>query len=178
MSGRDLDRPGLGLLQLTAEKGDVILVKNLDRLGRDTVDMNHLIKEYDKNGVAIRFLDDGISTEGTMGKVVVTILSAVAQAEREWILERTNEGQLEAIGVKGVRFGRKRRLDSDRILMLRGESLGATEITKRMKIGRSTVYKFLHEVSRRRKQNMPTSITRSGVIGIFYLPDTSFHSAM
>ena len=43
-------------------------------------------------GVAIRFLDDGISTEGTMGKMVVTILSAVAQVECQRILERTNEG--------------------------------------------------------------------------------------
>ena len=55
-----------------------------------------LIKEFDKIGVSIRFLDDGISTEGTMGKLVVTILSAVAEAERQRILERTNEGRLEA----------------------------------------------------------------------------------
>ena len=91
VSGRDLNRSGLSLLQLKVEKGDVILVKKLDRLGRDTADMIQLIKEFDENGVAIRFLDDGISTEGTMGKMVVTILSAVAQAERERILERTNE---------------------------------------------------------------------------------------
>ena len=55
--------------------------------------------------VAIRFLDDDISTEGKMGKVVVTILSAVAQAECQRILERTNEGRIKA---KGVQFGRKR----------------------------------------------------------------------
>jgi DNA invertase Pin-like site-specific DNA recombinase len=47
------------------------------------------------------FLDDGISTEG---KMVVTILSAVAQAERQRILERTNEGRIEA-KPKGVKFG-------------------------------------------------------------------------
>jgi len=47
-------------------------------------------------GVSIRFLDDGISTEGTIGKMVVTILSAVVQAERQRILERTNEGRIEA----------------------------------------------------------------------------------
>ena len=45
-------------------------------------------------GVAIRFLNDGISTEGTMGKMVVTILSAAAHAERLRILERTNDGRL------------------------------------------------------------------------------------
>ena len=150
VSGRGLDRPGLGLLQLKVEKGDVILVKKLDRLGRDTADMIQLIKEFDKNEVAIRFLDDGISTEGTMGKMVVTILSAVAQAERERILERTNEGRLEA-RAKGVRFGRKPRINNDHVLTLRGEGLGATDIAKQMNIGRSTVYKILHEDARRRE---------------------------
>ena len=66
-------------------EGDVILITKLDRLGRDTADMIHLIKEFDDLGVAVRFLDDGISTEGAMGKMVVTILSAVAQAERQLI---------------------------------------------------------------------------------------------
>ena len=59
-------------------------------------DMIQLVKEFDENGIAVRFLDDGIGTEGTIGKMVVTILSAVAQAERESILERTNEVRVEA----------------------------------------------------------------------------------
>ena len=61
----------MDLLRVKVENGDVILVKKLDRLGRDTADMISLIKEFDQLGVAIRFLDDGISTEGTMGKMVV-----------------------------------------------------------------------------------------------------------
>jgi DNA invertase Pin-like site-specific DNA recombinase len=95
-SGSHVNRDGLSLLRIKVEQGDVILVKKLDRLGRDTADMIALIKEFDNLGVAIRFLDDGISTEGSMGKMVVTILSAVAQAERQRILERTNEGREEA----------------------------------------------------------------------------------
>ena len=91
-------------------------------------------------GVAIRFLDDGISTEGTMGKMVVTILSAVAQAERQRILERTNEDRLEA---KGVKFGRKPTVDKDKVRALHSQGVGATEIARRLKIGRSTVYKLL-----------------------------------
>ena len=90
----------------------------------------------------MRFLDDGITTEGTMGRMVVTILSAVAQAERERILERTNEGRLEA-RAKGVRFGRKPTVNHDMVLKLHNEGLGATDIVKQMKIGRSTVYKIL-----------------------------------
>ncbi|MBU2738175.1 recombinase family protein [Acidithiobacillus concretivorus] len=142
VSGSHVNRAGLQMLQLKVEEGDVILVKKLDRLGRDTADMIQLIKEFDAIGVAIRFLDDGISTEGTMGKMVVTILSAVAQAERQRILERTNEGRLEA-KAKGVRFGRKPTVDKDQIRILYKQGIGATEIARRLKIGRSTVYKGL-----------------------------------
>src|SRR6266568_6380046 len=76
VTGSHADRDGLRLLRVKVEEGDVVLVKKLDRLGRDTADMIQLIKEFDRIGVAIRFLDDGISTEGAMGKMVVTILSA------------------------------------------------------------------------------------------------------
>lgn len=63
----------LSLLRVKVEERDVILVKKLDRLGRDTADMIQLFKEFDEMGIAIRFIDDGISTQGTMGKMVVTI---------------------------------------------------------------------------------------------------------
>ncbi len=92
-SGSHTDRNGLDLLRMKVEEGDVILVKKLDRLYRDTADTIQLIKEFDSQGIAIRFIDDGLSTDGEMEKMVVTILSAVAQAERQRILERTNEGR-------------------------------------------------------------------------------------
>ncbi|ADW17838.1 Resolvase domain protein [Desulfobulbus propionicus DSM 2032] len=142
ISGSHLDREGLQMLRLKVEEGDVILVKKLDRLGRDTADMIQLVKEFDEMGVAIRFLDDGISTEGSMGKMVVTILSAVAQAERQRILERTNEGRLEA-KAKGIKFGRKPFVDKEKVRSLRGQGIGATDIARQLNIGRSTVYKIL-----------------------------------
>ncbi len=146
MSGSHADRNGLKLLKLKVEEDDIIIATKLDRLGRDTADMIHLIKEFDTMGVAIRFLDDGISTEGTMGKMVVTILSAVAQAERQRILERTNEGRIDA-KIKGVKFGRKPIVDKKRVHTLHSRGMGATKISKELKIGRSTVYKILKEKS-------------------------------
>lgn len=142
-SGTHTDRGGLKLLRLKVEEGDVVLVKKLDRLGRDTADMIQLIKEFENAKVSIRFLDDGISTEGSMGKMVVTILSAVAEAERLRILERTNEGRLEA-KANGIQFGRKPSVDKEKVLVLREQGIGASEIARRLKIGRSTVYKVLN----------------------------------
>ncbi|WP_426786168.1 recombinase family protein (plasmid) [Rahnella variigena] len=143
-SGSSTDREGLDLLRMKLEEGDVILVKKLDRLGRDTADMIQLIKEFDAQGVAVRFIDDGISTDGEMGKMVVTILSAVAQAERQRILERTNEGRQEA-KLKGIRFGRKRSINRKQVLSLRQEGLGASEISRQLNIARSTVYKIIED---------------------------------
>ena len=143
-TGSHCDRDGLQTLRIKVEEGDVILVKKLDRLGRDTADMVQLIKEFDAMGVSIRFLDDGISTEGPMGKMVVTILAAVAQAERQRILERTNEGRIDA-KLNGVKFGRKRTVDRDKIISLYTSGIGATEIAKQIGIGRSTVYKLLQD---------------------------------
>lgn len=145
-SGNTQNRKGLELLQIKVEEGDVILVKKLDRLGRDTADMISLIKLFDGMGVAIKFLDDGVSTEGEMGKMVVTILSAVAQADRHRILERTNEGRIEA-KLKGIRFGRKRTIDRKQLLALYEKGIGATQISRQLKIARSTVYKILKDSS-------------------------------
>ncbi|EAM5972318.1 recombinase family protein [Salmonella enterica] len=146
-SGISTDRDGLDMLRMKVEEGDVILVKKLDRLGRDTADMIHLIKAFDTQGVAVRFIDDGISTDGPMGQMVITILSAVAQAERQRILERTNEGRQEA-KLKGIKFERKRSVDRDAVLELHQKGIGATNISHQLSIARSTVYKILEEQNR------------------------------
>lgn len=143
-TGSNTDRAGLDAIRAKVERGDVIIVKKLDRLGRSTADMIALIEEFEQAGVKVRFLDDGISTEGAMGKMVITILSAVAQAERERIMERTNEGREEA-KAKGVKFGRKQSIDREQFLGLVEAGKGATDIAKTMNIGRSTVYKLLNE---------------------------------
>lgn len=118
---------------MEVEEGDVILVKKLDRLGRDTANMIHLIKAFDAQDVAVRFFDAGISTDGEMGQMVVTILSAVAQAERRRILERTNKVRQEA-KLKGIKFGRRRSVDRTTVLALHQKGAGATEIARQLSI--------------------------------------------
>ena len=73
---------------------------------------------------------------------------AVAQAERQRILERTNEGRIEA-KAKGIKFGRKPTVDKGRVLAMHDKGIGATNIAKQMKIGRSTVYKVLGDMGRK-----------------------------
>ena len=143
-SRANLDREGLNLLRVKVEDGDLVLVTRLDRLGSDTVEMIKLIKEFSELGIYIRFTKEGLSTKGTMGKMVVTILSVVADAERERILERTNEGRIDAMA-KGIKFGRKRSIDRTRLIQLHNDRMGATNIANKLGIGRSTVYKIIDE---------------------------------
>lgn len=151
-TGSNVERAGLNSLLVKVEEGDTVLITKLDRLGRDTADMINLVKEFNRMRVAVRFIDDGISTEGTMGKMVITILSAVAEAERARILERTNEGRIEA-KFKGIKFGRKRKIDRSMLLhKFEQENLKGAALAKDLGISRAAVYKILKEC------NIPTSI--------------------
>lgn len=144
-TGNNTKRVGLQKLLDRVEPGDIILVTKLDRLGRDTADMIDLINQFDQMQVSVRFLEDGISTEGNTGKMVITILSAVAEAERLRILERTNEGRLEA-KLKGIKFGRRRRINRKKLIdRFKHDGVKGTALAREMGISRAAVYKILRE---------------------------------
>lgn len=144
-TGNNTKREGLQKLLDRVEQGDVVLVTKLDRLGRDTADMINLINQFNQMQVGVRFLEDGISTEGITGKMVITILSAVAESERLRILERTNEGRLEA-KLKGIKFGRKRRINRKRLIdRFKHNGVKGTALAREMGISRASVYKILRE---------------------------------
>lgn len=146
VTSNHFDQDGLALLQTKVQQGDIVFITKLDRLGRNIAELIQLINTFDEMGVSLRFLDDGICSEGATGKVIVAVLAAVVQAERQRISERTLEGRIEA-REKGVKFGRKPTVDRGKVQALRVQGLGATDIARQMKIGRSTVYKILHSLS-------------------------------
>ncbi|WP_250275774.1 recombinase family protein [Escherichia coli] len=131
-------KPRLQRLLARAEKDDVIICTKMDRLGRNTADMIRVVDSCHKKGIAIRFLENGLSTKGTM---VIQILAAVAEAERERILERTNGGRIAALAA-GVKFGRKKhpRTPTALELISQGESLSS--VTEKTGISRSTYFRL------------------------------------
>ncbi|MCW6556842.1 recombinase family protein, partial [Yersinia ruckeri] len=128
-----------------AEKDDVIICTKMDRLGRNTADMNHIVDACYKKGIAIRFLENGLSTEGTMGKMVIQILAAVAEAERERILERTNDGRVAALAA-GVKFGRKIHSRTPAALMLILQGEGVSSVTDKTGISRATYFRLKRKI--------------------------------
>ena len=122
--------------------GDTLVVVKLDRLGRSTRDVLNLVHELQSKGAALRVLEPEIDTSKPEGRIILTTLSMVAEMELTFIKERQRAG-IEAAKAKGVYKGRKRSIDRDVVLRLREEGVGATEIARRLGIGRASVYKVL-----------------------------------
>jgi len=145
-SGKNAEeRKGLQKLISRAESGDEILVTKMDRLGRNTLDMVSLVEEFSAKGVVVHFLDDHLSTVGETGKLIITILAAVAQSERARILERTNEGRI-AAKERGVRFGRPATVDIQRLQQMLAQNASKTEIAKELGVTRQYVYKLVNKL--------------------------------
>ena len=104
------DRPQLAKLMAGLGAGDVVAVTKLDRLGRTTRELLDLIERIGKAGASFRSLGDPLwDTGSAQGRLLSTMLAAIAEFERELIRERTGEGRRRAMA-NGVKFGRKRKL--------------------------------------------------------------------
>ena len=110
ISGVRADRPQLAKLMASLREGDVVLVTKLDRLGRSTRELLDLIHRIDQAGASFKSIGDPLfDTSTSQGRLLVTMLAAIAEFERELIRERTGEGRKRAMAA-GIRFGRKPKL--------------------------------------------------------------------
>src|SRR4029077_17616136 len=109
------------------KSGDVVTVTKLDRLGRSTRELLELIERVSKAGASFRSLGDPLwDTSSSQGRLLSTLLAAIADFERDLIRERTGEGRKRAMS-KGVRFGRKRKLsDYQRAEAVKRRTAGET----------------------------------------------------
>lgn len=127
-------------------EGDVLVVTRLDRLARSMRHLMELLGKLEERGAHLRILGSPIDTTTPTGRLMLNVLGAVAEFEREVMLERQREGIAKAKAAGKYR-GRKPtpRETADAVRRLRGEGIGATEIAKRLGIGRATVYRLLSE---------------------------------
>jgi DNA invertase Pin-like site-specific DNA recombinase len=127
VSGVRADRPQLAKMMAGLKAGDMIVVTKIDRLGRSTRELLDLIERIGKAGASFRSLGDPLfDTTGAQGRLLVTVLAAIAEFERELIKERTGAGRERAIA-EGVKFGRKRKLsDYQRAEAVKRRAAGET----------------------------------------------------
>lgn len=110
-SGGRWDRPQLQELLRQLRNGDIVVVWKLDRLSRSLKDLLHLMERLGEAGAGFRSLTEAIDTTTPAGRMMMQMVGAFAEFEREMIRERTHAG-LEAARAEGRIGGRPRRLSA------------------------------------------------------------------
>ena len=146
VSGTHASRPRLDALLDRLEDGDEVVAWKLDRMGRNTRNVLDLIETITAKGASFRSLTEGITTTGPMGRAMLTIMSALAQLERDTIVERTRAG-LDAARARGKVGGRPSVIDEKRLSRIKkltasGDHTRA-EIAEMVGISQATLYRVL-----------------------------------
>ena len=140
-------RPRLEAALDYLREGDVLIVTRPDRLARSVADLLGLMEGLAAKDVGLRILSMGgseVDTRSPTGKLMLTMLGAVAAFERELMLERQREGIAKA-KAEGKYRGRAptAQRQAGEVLRLKAEGVGPTQIAQRLGIGRASVYRVL-----------------------------------
>ena len=145
ISGMKRSRPELDRLLAALKEGDTVVVESLSRLGRSTKNLIELVEMFQNRGVHLVSLKESIDTSTASGKLLFSIFSALAQFERDTLVERTQEG-LQAARARG-RIGGRPRTDVRKLEQaIRLYDSGAYtigEIVELTQVKRSTLYQYL-----------------------------------
>jgi len=106
MSGKNTDRPELKRMMNYVREGDVVIVESISRFARNTKDLLELVEKLTSKQVEFISKKEAIDTTTPTGKFMLTVFGALAELERESILERQREG-IEIAKAEGKYKGRK-----------------------------------------------------------------------
>ena len=149
ISGTKEKRPELDRLMADAHRRrfDVVVVWKFDRFARSVSHLLRALETFKAQGIEFVSFSEQLDTSTPAGKLVFTVLGAVAELERSLIVERVKAGLRNARS-KGKRLGRPRRdVDARRIASLRAQGLGWKKIARELDCGVSTVLRAAEEGS-------------------------------
>jgi putative DNA-invertase from lambdoid prophage Rac len=136
------ERPEFARLLDRLERGDVLVVTKLDRLGRNAMDLRATVDRLEASGVRVHCLAlGGMDLTSPAGKMTMGVIAAVAEFERDLLIERTNAGLARA-KKDGKRFGRPPTLDEQQTQMVYGlldAGVPIAEIARDLKTSRQTI---------------------------------------
>jgi len=143
ISGTKDKRPALDRLMFDAHKRkfDVVVCWRFDRFARSVSHLLRALETFNALGIAFVSLSENVDTTTPTGKMIFTVLGAVAELERSLIVERVKAG-LRNARAKGKRLGRPKKIvDASKIAALRAEGLSWAKIAERLDVGEGTVYR-------------------------------------
>ena len=143
MSGKNTDRPELKKMMNYVREGDVVIVESISRFARNTKDLLELVERLTAKQVEFISKKESIDTTTPTGKFMLTVFGAVAELEREYILQRQKEG-IAVAKQNGVYKGRKP-IEHPRfnevVTLWKGGDITAVEAMKRLNMKPSTFYR-------------------------------------
>ena len=149
MSGKNTDRPELKRMMNFVREGDVVIVESISRFARNTNDLLELVEQLTVKQVEFISKKEAIDTTTPTGRFMLTVFGAVAELEREYILQRQKEG-IAIAKEKGVYKGRKPiecpKL-AEVVSIRRNGEITAVEAMKRLNMKPSTFYRKVKEVT-------------------------------
>ena len=149
-SGKDTQRPQLDALLGYVREGDTLVVHSMDRLARNLDDLRRLVQQLTGRGVRIEFVKEGLTFTGEdspMANLLLSVMGAFAEFERELIRERQREG-IALAKQRGAYRGRKKALSDTRIAELcrRAEAREPkAALAREFGISRATLYEYLRD---------------------------------
>jgi DNA invertase Pin-like site-specific DNA recombinase len=128
--------------------GDTLVVTKLDRLARSVADLLAIVARIEAKEATLKILDMDLDTQSPTGRLMLSLIGAIAQFERELMLERQREG-IAAAKKAGKYKGRAptARAKAPEVRALKAQGVGASEIARRLGIGRSSVHGILKEAA-------------------------------
>lgn len=163
ISGTKEKRPELDRLLADAyrRRFDAVVVWRFDRFARSVSHLLRAFGNFQALGIEFVSLSEQLDTSTPTGKMVFTVLGAVAELERSLIVERVKAG-LRNARAKGKTLGRpKKVVDASQIARLRAQGLGWKKISREMGIGVSTVLRIVEEAKERGSENAKSVIFRT-----------------
>ncbi len=143
LSGAKQDRPELSAMLDYVRQGDTVTVCKLDRIARSTKHLLEIVESLEKKKVAFKVLNISLDTSTPTGKLMLSMLAAIGQFEREMMLERQREG-IRIAKDAGAYKGRKAtaRAKSAEVMELIRKGLTKEATAERLGIGVASVYRI------------------------------------
>ena len=147
-SGKNADRPQLQAMLNFVREGDTVYIHSLDRLARSTQDLLNIVEQLQAKGVELHSDKEAIDSNTPTGKLMLTMIAAINQFERENLLERQREG-IAIAKEQGKYKGRKQvkpeAWEEAYAKYKAREIKSVSELAKVLGISRPTVYKLIEQ---------------------------------
>ena len=156
MSGKNTNRPELQKMMEYVRRGDTVIVESISRFARNTRDLLELVEKLSAKGVEFVSKKEAIDTTTPTGKFMLTVFGAVAELEREYILQRQREG-IAIAKANGVYKGRKpiQPPELEKVMTRwQRREITAAEAMRQMGMGKSTFYRKVRDFKKTEKQEI------------------------